>query len=202
METYQQDFINISRDELITQLQNQLSTKRFNHVIRVETTAIALAEKYGANTERASIASLLHDYAKEKTVADLLKFKKHPVFNLEWLDYGSEIWHGPLAAMIASTTFGVSDINILNAVRNHTIGGLDMSLDEKVLFIADYIEPGRQFKKVAKARKLADISLDQAVDFKIKQTLRYLIKQGVTVYPQTLIVYNNWIENYKKGENI
>lgn len=202
METYQQDFINISRDELITQLQNQLSTKRFNHVIRVETTAIALAGKYGANTERASIASLLHDYAKEKTVADLLKFKKHPAFNLEWLDYGSEVWHGPLAAMIASTTFGVSDINILNAVRNHTIGGLDMSLDEKVLFIADYIEPGRQFKKVAKARKLADISLDQAVDFKIKQTLRYLIKQGVTVYPQTLIVYNNWIENYKKGENI
>lgn len=179
-------------------LKKQISQRRFEHVLRVESTAMALARKYGGNVERASISSLLHDYAKEATREKLLGYRQHKDFNEEWLEYGSEIWHGPLAAMIAEDQFGVTDPDILNAVRHHTIGGVNMTLDEKILFIADYIEPARSFKNINQVRKFAEEDIDLAVDFKIRQTLQYLIKQRYVIYPETLTVYNNWVRTHQE----
>lgn len=197
---YKQNLINIPREELIHKLKQQISLKRFEHVLRVEATSMALAEKYKANVEKASISSLLHDYAKEMTVESLIKYRHHSDFKAEWLDYGSEIWHGPLAAMIAEEGFGVTDHDILNALRHHTIGGINMTLDEKILFIGDYIEPGRTFKDVDQARCLAEEDLDLAVDFKIRQTLKYLVNQRSIIYPETILVYNDWVRNHQEGK--
>lgn len=189
--------INISREELEKLLQARLTNKRYKHVLRVEETAIKLAELYPeASVDKASISALLHDYAKNDSENHLTNFKDYPGYDPEWLEYGSAIWHGPLAAMIADTQFGVKDEDILQAVWSHTIGGYDMTLDQKILFIADYIEPGRDFKGVEKARELAKTDLDATVDYKIKQSITHLVASGRQVYPETLFIYNDWVKNY------
>lgn len=189
--------ISISREELEKLLQARLTNKRYKHVLRVEETAIKLAELYPeASVDKASISALLHDYAKDDSENHLTNFKDYPGYDPEWLEYGSAIWHGPLAAMIADTQFGVKDEDILQAVWSHTIGGYDMTLDQKILFIADYIEPGRDFKGVEKARELAKTDLDAAVDYKIKQSITHLVASGRQVYPETLFIYNDWVKNY------
>lgn len=196
-----QDLIQITRKELEELLQARLTNKRFNHVLRVEQTAIELAELYPeANVDKASIAALLHDYAKDDSLKHLLTFKDYPGYDPEWINYGSAIWHGPLAAMIADTQFNVKDEDILKAVWIHTIGGYEMTLDQKILFIADYIEPGRDFKGVEKARKLAKTDLDAAVDFKIKQSITHLVRSGRQIYPKTILIYNDWVKNYHRKE--
>ena len=196
-----QDLIQITRKELEELLQARLTNKRFNHVLRVEQTAIELAELYPeANVDKASIAALLHDYAKDDCQKHLLTFKDYPGYDPEWINYGSAIWHGPLAAMIADTQFNVKDEDILKAVWIHTIGGYEMTLDQKILFIADYIEPGRDFKGVEKARKLAKTDLDAAVDFKIKQSITHLVRSGRQIYPKTILIYNDWVKNYHRKE--
>jgi predicted HD superfamily hydrolase involved in NAD metabolism len=187
------NLIHITRDELLKQLQARLADKRFKHVLRVEETAVKMAKNLpGADVEKASIAALLHDFAKEDSVKHLSLFKDYPGYDHRWVDYGSAIWHGPLAAMIANRDFGVTDEDILKAVWNHTIGGYDMTLDQKILFVADYIEPGRNFKGVEKARELAKNNLDDAVDYKMKQSIVHLVDSGRIVYPETINIYNNW----------
>ncbi|OYW70191.1 MAG: phosphohydrolase [Aerococcus viridans] len=187
------NLIHITRDELLKQLQARLAEKRFKHVLRVEETAVKMAKNLpGADVEKASIAALLHDFAKDDSVKHLSLFKDYPGYDPRWLDYGSAIWHGPLAAMIANRDFGVTDEDILKAVWNHTIGGYDMTLDQKVLFVADYIEPGRTFKGVDKARELAKNNLDDAVDYKMKQSIIHLVDSGRIVYPETINIYNDW----------
>ncbi len=191
--------INVSREALLKQLQARLTEKRFKHVLRVEETAIKLAkENPEASVDKASIAALLHDFAKDDSQKHLMMFKDYPGYDPNWLDYGSAIWHGPLAAMIAHTEFGVTDEDILSAVWNHTIGGYDMTIDQKILFVADYIEPGRTFKEVDKVRALAKDNLDAAVDYKIKRSLNHLIENGRVVYPETVNIYNDWVKKYSK----
>lgn len=196
------DLINIKRDELEKLLQARLTNKRYKHVLRVEETAIELAEQYPeADVDKASIAALLHDYAKEDSENHLSEFKDYPGYDPEWLNYGSAIWHGPLAAMIANTRFGVKDEDILQAVWSHTIGSYDMTLDQKILFIADYIEPGRDFKGVEQARDLAKTDLDAAVDFKIKQSIVHLVESGRQVYPETIAIYNDWVKKFSSKKS-
>ncbi|OYQ66983.1 bis(5'-nucleosyl)-tetraphosphatase (symmetrical) YqeK [Aerococcus sp. 1KP-2016] len=193
------NLIHITRDELLKQLQARLADKRFKHVLRVEETAVKMAKNLpGADVEKASIAALLHDFAKEDSVKHLSLFKDYPGYDHRWVDYGSAIWHGPLAAMIANRDFGVTDEDILKAVWNHTIGGYDMTLDQKILFVADYIEPGRNFKGVEKARELAKNNLDDAVDYKMKQSIIHLVDSGRIVYPETINIYNDWTAKRNK----
>ncbi|AMB99648.1 phosphohydrolase [Aerococcus urinaehominis] len=189
---------NISREDLVQQLEQRVKKKRFKHILRVEATAIKLAGQYGVDPEAASLAALLHDYAKEDSFDQVLVFAGHPGFDAAWQDYGSEIWHGPLAALIAQRDFEVSDMAVLQAVWGHTIGSRAMTDLAKVIYIADYIEPGRDFPGVDQARRLADQDLDQAVTFKMKRTLSHLIDQGQTIYPETLTVYNDWIATLDK----
>lgn len=193
------ELINITRADLLEKLADRLSEKRFEHVLRVEETAVKMAKaRPEASVDKASIAALLHDYAKDDSEKHLKQFKDYPGYDPEWLTYGSAIWHGPLAAMIANKEFGVEDKDILNAVWNHTIGGYDMTLDQKILYIADYIEPARNFNGVDKARELAADDLDAAVDFKMKQSIQHLVSKGRMVYPETISIYNDWINQYNK----
>ena len=190
-----------NREELLNIVGSALSEKRFRHTLGVEKMAINLAMVYDEDREKASVAALLHDYAKEDSENHLSEFKDYPGYDPEWLNYGSAIWHGPLAAMIANTRFGVKDEDILQAVWSHTIGSYDMTLDQKILFIADYIEPGRDFKGVEQARDLAKTDLDAAVDFKIKQSIVHLVESGRQVYPETIAIYNDWVKKFSSKKS-
>ncbi|PMB84690.1 HD domain-containing protein [Dolosicoccus paucivorans] len=191
---YAKTLINVSRQQLLSDLKTKVSPKRFEHILGVEETALKLAEKYQIDSQKASIAALLHDYAKEMDrdvmLQLALKFWNHPLF--ETAD--TTILHGFAAATIAKEQFGIEDEDVLEAVAYHTAGAKQMNPVAKVLYVADYIEPSRSFPGVDKARSIAFEDLDEAVLYKMKQTLTYLISKEYTIFPDTIEVYNEWIK--------
>ncbi len=190
---YSNDYIQFTRDELLKKVQQQMSQKRFKHVLGVEKTAVKLAQHYGASIESASIAALTHDYAKERNPQEMHDLIISASLDLDLLQYGSEIWHGPVGAILVRKELRVKDEEILNAIRHHTVGSPKMSLLEQIIYVADYIEPGRDFPGVDKVRQLAENNLPQAVAFEAEHTLNYLISKKRKIYPKAIETYNAWV---------
>lgn len=196
--TYTNNYIDQSRAELLTIIHSKMSEKRFQHTLRVEKVALQLAELHGGDVEKASIAALLHDYAKE--LPDYVMSDRIITENmdLDMLNYGNAIWHGPVGAVLVNEELGVNDEEILSAIAQHTIGAPKMSLTSQIIFVADYIEPERDFPEVKEARTLAKKSLKQAVFYEMRQTLMHLIKQNKIIYPKSLESYNAWVSRIEK----
>ena len=192
---YSKTFTQLSREELVKLVAAKMSKKRFEHVLRVEEKAIYLAKRYGVNVEKASIAALTHDYAKERPDSEMISLIKERDFDKELLLYGNAIWHGILGSVLVKEELGIVDESILTAIKNHTTGAEKMDELAKVIYVADYVEDGRDFPVVVEARKMADENLDKAVAFETKQTLLYLINKGFKIYPKTLETYNAWVAN-------
>jgi predicted HD superfamily hydrolase involved in NAD metabolism len=192
---YSKKYVSLTRDKLIQIIQSQMSRERFQHVLGVEQVAVQLAEKFGVSTEAASIAALTHDYAKDRSDKEMQELIFSEKLDLEWLDYGSNIWHGPLGAVLVERELGISNPDILNAIRHHTIGAEKMTLLEQVIYVADYIEPGRDFPGVERARVLAAENLQEAVRYETKRILQHLIEQNRKIYPKTIATYNKWVAN-------
>lgn len=194
---YNKSYIPMTRSELIDRLKKALKDKRFQHVLRVEETAIKLAEQYGVDVEKASIAGLCHDYAKQRPDEDFIAEIKKKGLNPLLLDYGNAIWHGVVGAELIKDELGIWDEDILNAVRHHTTGAPVMTKLEQVIYMADYIEPGRDFTGVKKARVITAANLQAGVAYQTKHTLAYLIENGKPVYPKTIDTYNAWVPQYE-----
>lgn len=191
-------YTNWEREALLKEVSSKVKKSRFEHILRVEAKAIELARKYGADVEACQLAALLHDYAKDMQRSEVEEVQKDARVSDEMLAFGSQIWHGPAGAYYAKETFGVTNQDVLDAIYQHTIGGEQMSLVAKVIFIADYIEDGRDFPGVAEARERANQNLDAAVIYKIKQTLKYLVNSEERIYPGTLTVYNQWMQKMEE----
>lgn len=187
----------MTRSELIDRLKKALKDKRFQHVLRVEETSVKLAEQYGVDVEKASIAGLCHDYAKQRPDEDFIAEIKKKGLNPLLLDYGNAIWHGVVGAELIKDELGIWDEDILNAVRHHTTGAPVMTKLEQVIYMADYIEPGRDFTGVKKARVITAANLQAGVAYQTKHTLAYLIENGKPVYPKTIDTYNAWVPQYE-----
>lgn len=183
----------LTHGQLVDKLHAALRKKRFQHVLRVEKTAVKLAQLYGVDTQKASIAGLCHDYAKQRPDEDFIKVIKQKGLNPELLNYGNAIWHGIVGAEMVKDELGIDDEEILNAIRQHTTGAPHMTKLAQIVYMADYIEPARDFEGVEKARQLAKTDLSAAVAYQTKSTLLYLLKQGVAIYPETLATYNAWV---------
>lgn len=190
---YSQQYTYDTREELLEKVQAAMSEKRFRHVLRVEKAAIDLAERYGESVEKASIAALTHDYAKERSDADFKKVIVEFGYDLDLLNWGNAIWHGLLGAKLVEKELKITDPDILRAIELHTTGAAEMSLLAKILYVADYIEAGRDFPGVEVAREIAEENLDDAVAFETQHTLEHLIAKRSPVYPKTLATYNRWV---------
>lgn len=182
----------LSREELIEEVKRVLSDKRLKHVLGVEKSAIELAMQYGADVEKVSIAALTHDYAKEQTDEEMRDMIISENMDLDLLQYGNNIWHGPVGAILVRKQLGIENEEILDAVRDHTIGSPNMDLISQIIYVADFIEPGRSFSGVDKARLLSKRSLEEAIAFTTIHTLNYLIKKNVRIYPKAIETYNAW----------
>lgn len=161
--------------------------KRFEHTLGVEFTSAALAMRYGASVKNAQIAGLLHDCAKclsdEKRLA-ICKKKGIPISALE--EENPFLLHAKVGAYLAKKEYGVENQDILNAICNHTTGRPDMSLLEKIVFVADYIEPGRKHvSNLEEVRKLAFEDLEQALIKILSDILEYLNSGNGDVDPMT-----------------
>lgn len=182
-----------SRTELVEKLRNALTDSRFHHVLRVEQTAMDLADINGVDLQRASIAGLVHDYAKQRPDEDFIQAIKTYHLDPELLNYGNAIWHGVVGWIFVKNELQINDIEILNAVRYHTFGHEYMTPLEQIVYMADYIEPARDFPGVDEARKVTFNDLKQGVAYQTKQTLSYLVENNKPVFPQTIITYNSWV---------
>lgn len=184
--------------EVLAILDDQVSANRLSHMRRVSETARDLAVQYGADPTKAALAGLLHDYAKERPDKDFLEAIETFGLDSDLKNWGNDVWHGFIGSYLIETELGISDQDILKAVRYHTTGRPGMSLLEKIVYIADYIEPGRDFPGVEVARELVAHSLDQAVAYETAHTIAYLAQKGMPIYPKTLETYNSYCQ-YMKG---
>ncbi len=170
--------------------------KRFEHTLGVEYTAAALAMRYDCDVRKAQIAGLLHDCAKCLTDEKRLSIcRKHkiPITTVE--KKNPFLLHAKVGAYLARNKYGIKNQDILNAICNHTTGRQNMSTLEKIVFIADYIEPGRTHApNLAEIRKLAFVDLDKAFLRILEDTLDYLNDTGGDIDPmteETWKFYNN-----------
>lgn len=173
-------------------IEQNLTKDRFEHSLRVAETAVPLAKRHGAPVEKVELAALLHDYAKCMTPDELRNYIKEYDLPTTLLAYNSELWHAPVGAMIMKHRYGIEDKDILNAIYYHTTGRADMSLIEQIIFISDYIEPGRNHSGVEEVRKLAETNLVQAIQRALRNSIIYLVNKNVTLYPDTFYAYNNF----------
>lgn len=173
-------------------LENALSEKRFKHSLGVAEEAERLADKYGADKKKAYLAGLVHDVAKEidtdsarNMLKDRFGIRVDPVtYNVP------KLLHAPLGACLAQTEFGIFDAEILDAVKYHTTAKADMSLLTKIIYMADYIEPNRDFKGVEELRKQAYQDLDEAIITGLDYTISELLSDGKMFHPDTVHARN------------
>ncbi len=179
-------------------LQSALSIKRYIHTMGVADEAERLAEIYGTKGDRkkARIAGLLHDCAKDFPPEMRERFcKEYKVPVDEYLKKVPELIHPFLGAEVARREYLVTDEEILGAIRFHTTGKPNMTLMEKIIYIADYIEPNREtFDGLEEARRLAYLDLNMALKYILEQTIEYIKAKGKTLHPLSLEAY----EYYKK----
>lgn len=183
-------YTGFSRDELLKKVSGVMSEKRFQHVLGVESAAIQLAERYGADPAKAGLAGLLHDYAKEVADEDFLALIDKYELDPNLINWNNNVWHGLVGIYKIKEELRLTDSEILRAIEIHTVGAAQMTLLDKILYVADYIEHNRNFPLVEEARVVAQQDLDQAVAFETVHTVEHLAHQGLPIYPQTIETYN------------
>ncbi|WP_437272659.1 bis(5'-nucleosyl)-tetraphosphatase (symmetrical) YqeK [Staphylococcus succinus] len=179
-------------DQAIDLVKEKLPKKRFNHSLRVAETAVKLADIYDGDKDKVELAGILHDYSKYDDLGSMYQIVQQHNLDSNLLSYGSEILHGPVCAIIMEEQYGIEDEEILLAIKNHTTGRAQMTPTEKLVFVADYIEPGRQTPGVEEIRDLAynQGSLDIAIYEISKRTVLHLISKDINVYDATIACLN------------
>lgn len=187
----------MDRLQMREKLMGKLSVKRFEHSLGVEYTAGTMAFMYGIDSEKALVAGLLHDCAKyvpnDKKITKCRK-RGIPITDCELKN--PELLHAKLSAVYAKEKYGVEDREILSAIACHTTGKPAMSTLEKIIYIADYIEPNRNMlPEMDIIRKEAYQDLDRCLLHILHNTVHYLEKKGNMVDPITKDTYR-FYKNY------
>lgn len=184
------------RADILEKLKRDLDPKRFEHSVRAEATAVSLAKKHGVSIKLASIAALLHDYARKFSRLDLLKQAKKFRLNIDAIGkFEPKLFHAELSALLARQEFGITSHQILNAIKKHTVGSPKMTTLEKIIYLSDHIEEGRTFTGVKKLRKLALINLDKAIVESASNMLHFLLDKGLPIHPGTVATRNYYLLN-------
>ncbi len=177
-----------------------LDKDRYQHTLGVAYTAASLAMRYGEDIERAFLAGLLHDCAK--CIPNDEKYEMCDEYGIELSKAEQEIpslVHAKLGAYLASEKYGIDDSEIIDAIRSHTTGEPEMTMLQKIIFTADYIEPGRyEAPDLDDVRPLAFTDIDKAVCMILQDTLLYLEKRGGRVDPRTRETYEYYKDMIKE----
>ncbi|RDI44037.1 bis(5'-nucleosyl)-tetraphosphatase (symmetrical) YqeK [Falsibacillus pallidus] len=188
----------MNKKEMLALVKTKMTEHRYVHTLGVVQTSIDLAERFGADVEKAEIAAIFHDYAKFRPKDEMRDIITSQKMDPRLLEHNEELWHAPVGAYLVKSEAGIDDAEILDAIRYHTSGRKNMTLLEKVVYLADYIEPGRHFQGVEEVRELAKSDLNGALIQSIKNTITFLMKRNQAVFPDTVDTYNDLI-NRKAG---
>ena len=184
--------------DIQNKLINDIGEKRFKHSLRVAETAVKLADNYGLDPKKAFLAGLIHDCAKYNEEAYIKKynidFSIYPVSSIK-----DPVLHSFLGAEVAKKVYNIYDRDVLKAIEYHTTGRPDMSDLEKIIFIADAIEPARDFEGIDKIRKLAFENLNKAMLNLLDSNIIFLIGKKALINPLSFEARNYLIEE-KNGK--
>lgn len=175
-------------------LSETLSEKRYTHSVYVAHTASDLANIFGADVNKAFIAGLVHDCAKSLSFDKSVAVAKKYNYDLDSVTLKCPpIIHADIGMLLAEYEYGIEDCEILDAVRYHTIAREGMTLLDKILYVADMIEPMRDFPRVAKLREYAKSDIDKAFCESLHSTLEFNLNKGNIIHPNTLLAWNEII---------
>lgn len=164
----------------------RLSEKRYQHTLNVRRMAVKLAKRWGADPEKAALAALLHDTAKELPREEMLQILNDNAIMAENAqNRPSPVWHGICAAILAQTQWGVEDEEVLSAIRCHTTGKPGMSLLDEIVFLADMTSAERDYPEVDYLRKLEKKDIHQAMREALEMNLHWLEESGKPVDEET-----------------
>ncbi len=191
----------VNIEEINKYLKENLTEYRYDHVMRVCDMAMDLGKIYGLDLMKVKISALLHDCAKDIDKEDLIRIsRENGLLNEMDYDYKS-ILHSAVGAFIAKSKFNVYDEDILNGILYHTTGRANMSTFEKVIFVSDKIEKGRDFKGVLELRKMAITDLDETIVMYFNIELTRIISKNKCIHPKSVECRNFYIlSKIKKGE--
>lgn len=175
----------MKKDSIINYIKKNLSEKRQTHTFAVCDTALALAEKYGADPEKTEIAALCHDMYRGMNDRVLNMYVRELGLPDRYLD-NPNLAHGKIAAIMIKREYGITDEDIINAVSYHTTGRENMSLLEKIIYIADTIEPNRDYPGVEELRVIAFEDLDKAMLKSLQNTISYIESRGLFLDEETV----------------
>lgn len=185
-------------DIMRRELQARLNKNRFAHSVGVANTAVFLANKFNVDSQKAYIAGLLHDCARQYDDSELIaqaELRNIPVGMVE--KSAPLLLHAYIGAQMISEIYSVNDNEIAQAIYRHTVGAVDMSALDKIIYIADMIEPNRIYPGVDNLRELAKRSnnLDEIILTAMNESIKFVIKKNALLHPVTIDARNFIILN-------
>ncbi len=187
-------------EQMEQKLKGMLTEKRYRHSLGVMETAVEMAEIFGVDTEKARLAGLLHDCAKDVERNKRIPLCKELGVHLDAVKKDQKgLIHADLGAKMVETEFGITDIDIINAVKYHTLGRENMTDLEKILYLADIIEPNRvPFEGIEELRSLCKTNLDCAMLFALDRSIEYIQHRHKKLHSQTLAAQQYFLEICKE----
>ena len=182
--------------EIQQYLSDKLSAKRLQHVLAVQEMAIDLACVHKADVWHANLAALLHDSAKWMNAQALYSAVRSYEIRLDPIEeVNPSLLHPLIGVKLAVEKFVVTELEVLEAIRNHTTGNPSMGVISQILYVADFAEPTRTHNAAHVVRELAYTDLGRAVHHVASAKIEHLLSKDVMIHPNTLHTYNSTLEN-------
>ena len=189
----------MTESEIIKRLEEKLTPKRYYHSLATGEMAKQLAQIYGVDEQKAFLAGLVHDCAKGMSHRELIQYTQEhnvPINDIQLSQAG--LLHSVVGVSIAMLEFGISDNEILQAIKAHITGTKNMSTLDKILYLSDSAEPNRNYDGVDKIRKLAfNGKLDSALLEAMEMKLIYVMKKRLMLHPMSIEAWNELITKIK-----
>lgn len=185
-------------------IKERLSDYRFYHSVCVAESAAQLAKRFGADEEKARVAGILHDVMKEETKENQLAVIEKAGMKMTELEKkNKKVYHQMSGAAYVKEELGITDDEIINAIRYHTTGRRSMSLLEKIIYLADFISADRDYEDVDVMRRKVEEGMEEGMLYAFRYTIVDLVNQCKEIHPDTLDAYN-WVieeteERNKRG---
>lgn len=194
----------MTKEQMLSQLKNILTEHRYLHSLGVIETAIKMADIFGVDMEKAETAALLHDCAKQiPHETQLLMCREYNIPLDEIKEKQLGLLHAELGAYLAERDYGIKDEEVLDAIRYHTLGRENMTNLEKILYLADIIEPNRKdFAGLSELRELCFTDLEKALARGFALSISHINRMGNILHPQTIDAEKYIREKLRKEENL
>lgn len=193
----------MNKHTIALELKKILTKNRYEHTMNVVEAAERLALRYQADVDKASLAALLHDCAKNFSDDELIQYARAHHVKIDLITrLEPQLLHGPVGAVMAKNIYGVTDKKILNAIQYHTTGRKDMSKLEKIIYLADFIESGRTYPGVDNLRIMAFEDLNKATLMALTNTIRYVAHLNSLIHKRTITARNDLIIKELKKNKI